>query len=62
MVREIEGDLSRLRWRGRYLPRPEFLPEVRAWGLGWAGGAGRGHLCSAVPGTVTLLQELIPSP
>ncbi|XP_064028821.1 IQ domain-containing protein C [Pogoniulus pusillus] len=27
VVREIEGDLSRLRWRGRFLPRPVFLPE-----------------------------------
>ncbi|XP_075378635.1 IQ domain-containing protein C isoform X2 [Mycteria americana] len=26
-VREIEGDLSRLEWRGRFLPRPVFVPE-----------------------------------
>lgn len=29
VVREIEGDLSRLEWRGRFLPRPLFVPEVR---------------------------------
>ncbi|KFP00118.1 IQ domain-containing protein C, partial [Calypte anna] len=29
VVREIEGDLSRLEWRGRLLPRPFFHPEVR---------------------------------
>ncbi|XP_068015353.1 IQ domain-containing protein C [Melanerpes formicivorus] len=27
VVRELEGDLSRLQWRGRFLPRPVFLPE-----------------------------------
>ncbi|KAM6235501.1 IQ domain-containing protein C [Spheniscus humboldti] len=27
VVREIEGDLSRLEWRGRFLPRPVFVPE-----------------------------------
>ncbi|XP_054026863.1 IQ domain-containing protein C [Dryobates pubescens] len=30
VVREIEGDLSRLQWRGRFLPRPVFLPEQPA--------------------------------
>ncbi|XP_030320174.1 IQ domain-containing protein C isoform X1 [Calypte anna] len=28
VVREIEGDLSRLEWRGRLLPRPFFHPEI----------------------------------
>ncbi|XP_053942591.1 translation initiation factor IF-2 isoform X2 [Cuculus canorus] len=32
VVREIEGDLSRLRWRGQFLPRPVFLPEEPAHG------------------------------
>ncbi|GAB0199432.1 IQ domain-containing protein C [Grus japonensis] len=27
VVREIEGDLSQLEWRGRFLPRPVFVPE-----------------------------------
>ncbi|XP_021231009.1 IQ domain-containing protein C-like isoform X2 [Numida meleagris] len=27
VVREIEGDLSELQWRGLYLPRPIFVPE-----------------------------------
>ncbi|XP_054251223.1 IQ domain-containing protein C [Indicator indicator] len=27
VVREIEGDLSRLEWRGQLLPRPVFVPE-----------------------------------
>ncbi|KAM9268202.1 IQ domain-containing protein C [Morus bassanus] len=27
VVREIEGDLSQLEWRGRVLPRPVFVPE-----------------------------------
>ncbi|XP_074419070.1 IQ domain-containing protein C isoform X2 [Larus michahellis] len=27
VVREIEGDLSQLEWRGRILPRPVFVPE-----------------------------------
>ncbi|KFR03526.1 IQ domain-containing protein C, partial [Nipponia nippon] len=27
VVREIEGDLSQLEWRGRILPRPLFVPE-----------------------------------
>ncbi|XP_069731518.1 IQ domain-containing protein C [Phaenicophaeus curvirostris] len=27
LVWQIEGDLSRLRWTGRFLPRPVFLPE-----------------------------------
>ncbi|KAM6239892.1 IQ domain-containing protein C [Porphyrio hochstetteri] len=27
VVRDIEGDLSRLEWRGRFLPRPVFLPQ-----------------------------------
>ncbi|KAM6371222.1 IQ domain-containing protein C [Pluvialis apricaria] len=27
VVREIEGDLSQLEWRGRVLPRPMFIPE-----------------------------------
>ncbi|KAM6115764.1 IQ domain-containing protein C isoform 2-T2 [Phoenicopterus ruber ruber] len=29
VVREIEGDLSQLEWRGRFLPRPVFVPEPR---------------------------------
>uniref|UniRef100_A0A663EJ57 IQ motif containing C n=1 Tax=Aquila chrysaetos chrysaetos TaxID=223781 RepID=A0A663EJ57_AQUCH len=32
VVREIEGDLSRLEWRGRFLPRPLFVPEKPAQG------------------------------
>jgi len=41
VVREIEGDLSELQWRGLCLPRPVFVPKVRAGaaapvcGLGW---------------------------
>ncbi|XP_055654135.1 uncharacterized protein LOC101924899 isoform X1 [Falco peregrinus] len=32
VVREIEGDLSQLRWRGRLLPRPLFVPEIPTQG------------------------------
>ncbi|XP_052666956.1 IQ domain-containing protein C isoform X1 [Harpia harpyja] len=39
VVREIEGDLSRLEWRGRFLPRPLFVPEVRASGRAGASAA-----------------------
>lgn len=61
MVREIEGDLSELQWTGRYLPRPVFVPKVRAcghrrgrrvgWGLGCSWGergleGGRPGCCS----------------
>ncbi|XP_010137413.1 PREDICTED: IQ domain-containing protein C, partial [Buceros rhinoceros silvestris] len=44
VVREIEGDLSQLRWRGQLLPHPVFVPEVCASGRGgghgvvWPGG------------------------
>lgn len=45
VVREIEGDLSQLQWRGQLLPRPVFAPEVCASGRGgrgvvWPGGPG----------------------
>ncbi|KAM9369657.1 IQ domain-containing protein C [Phaethornis superciliosus] len=32
VVRKIEGDLSRLEWRGRLVPRPFFHPEIPAPG------------------------------
>lgn len=41
VVREIEGELSELRWTGLCLPRPVFVSEVRAG----AGRAGVAALC-----------------
>ncbi|XP_014801992.1 PREDICTED: IQ domain-containing protein C [Calidris pugnax] len=34
VVRDIEGDLSQLQWRGHILPRPVFLPEKPTQGTG----------------------------
>lgn len=55
VVREIEGDLSQLQWRGQLLPRPVFVPEVCASGRGgaWGGVAWRTGRAggSAVPRT-----------
>ncbi|KAM6043634.1 IQ domain-containing protein C [Theristicus caerulescens] len=34
VVREIEGDLSQLEWRGQILPRPLFVPEKPTQGSG----------------------------
>lgn len=54
VVREIEGDLSQLRWRGQLLPRPVFVPEVCALGQ----GGGRGVVWPGGPGGwVALLQH-----
>lgn len=39
LVLDIEGERGRLRWTGRYLRTPVFLPEVRA-GLNGVNGVG----------------------
>ncbi|XP_074018243.1 IQ domain-containing protein C [Numenius arquata] len=54
VVRDIEGDLSQLEWRGRILPRPVFLPEKPTQGT-------RSGLQEAVPREEAVLhKEVVP--